>query len=88
MVDLTLKNDKNMSFTVNCEDNSSSFEAFKKWVGAHCSIISSSSKELVIKDSEANARLRGCRMFAQKKRLDCFYNRIVFYIMLNISKKR
>lgn len=34
MVDLTLKNDKNMSFTVNCEDNSSSFEAFKKWIGA------------------------------------------------------
>ena len=27
MVDLTLKNDKNMSFTVNCEDNSSSFDA-------------------------------------------------------------
>ena len=69
MVDLTLKNDKNMSFTVNCEDNSSSFEAFKKWVGAHCSIISSSSKELVIKDSEANARIRGCRMFAQKRGL-------------------
>ena len=39
MVDLTLKNDKNMSFTVNCED------------------------------SEANARLRGCRMFAQKRGL-------------------
>ena len=69
MVDLTLKNDKTMSFTVNCEYNSSSFEAFKKWVGAHCSIISSSSKELVIKDSEANARLRGCRMFAKKRGL-------------------
>ena len=43
------------------------FEAFKKWIGAHCSIISSSRKELVIKDSEANARLRGCRMFEQKR---------------------
>lgn len=44
MVNLTLRNDKNKSFTVDYEDNSSSFEAFKKWVTAHCSIISSSSE--------------------------------------------
>lgn len=69
MVNLTLRNDKNKSFTVDYEDNSSSFEAFKKLVTAHCSIISSSSEELVIQDSKTNARLRGCRMFAYKRGL-------------------
>lgn len=68
---LTFKNDRSF-FTINANEASISFLAFKEWAMNHCTLDDASSNEVFILSNDDNhqTRLKGCRLFALKQKLE------------------
>lgn len=69
---LTFKNDRSFFTVKKADADSLSFSSLIQWAMRHCTLDDTSSNEVFILNNDDNhqTRLKGCRLFALKQKLE------------------